>query len=208
MDALSLEKTGQVTLELLEARLRRAEHLLFGIEPDHDTKPTIKPAVDGLAELERHFTLLVSKVRVYAELLKIYKLYPSLFQAPSADIPPTQLDADALRATVLSLASAFPATASALNSALVDMPLPDTSLSAHLVGLIPRMETILATQKVLDAEVAGLRQRSERLVRQYYEQQALGSAKIMARVETRLERAEGWVRRLETEAQKVAALGL
>lgn len=123
-------------------------------------------------------------------------------------MPPTQLDTDDLRATVLSYASAFPETASALNAALVDMPIPDTSLSAHLVGLVPRMETALTTQKILDAEVADLRRHSERVVRQYYEQQALGTAKIIARVETRLERAEGRVRRLETEAQKVAALGL
>ncbi|CAK7236212.1 hypothetical protein SCUCBS95973_009531 [Sporothrix curviconia] len=208
MDATSLEETSQATLELLEARLRRAEHLLFGIEPGHDTQPAVKPAVDGLADLERRFSSLVSNVRVYAELLKIYKAYPSLFQAPPADVPPTQLDPGALRATVLSYASAFPATASALNAALVDTPVPEAALSAHFVGLVPRMEALLATQKQLDAEVAGLRGRSERIVRQYYEQQALGSAKAVARVETRLERAEGRVRRLETEAQKAAAQGI
>ncbi|CAK7272831.1 hypothetical protein SEPCBS119000_005330 [Sporothrix epigloea] len=204
----TLKQKSQVTLELLEARLRRAEHLLYGIEPDHSAQPAATTAVDGLAELERRFSSLVSNVRVYAELLKIYKLHPSLFQAPPAGMPPTQLDTDALRATVLSYASAFPATASALNAALVDTPVPDTSLSAHLAGLTPRMEAMLATQKLLDTEVAGLRRRSERLVRLYYEQQALGSAKIMERMESRLERAEGRVRRLETEAQKEVALGL
>ena len=71
MEATSLEATSQATLELLEARLRRAEHLLLGIEPDADTPPAVKPAVDGLADLERRFSSLVSNVRVYAELLKI-----------------------------------------------------------------------------------------------------------------------------------------
>ncbi|CAK7203626.1 hypothetical protein SEUCBS139899_006364 [Sporothrix eucalyptigena] len=200
----SMEHTSQATLELLEARLRRVEHLLYGTEPDVDTPPAPKPAVDGLADLERRFSSLVSNVRVYSELLKIYKMYPSLFQAPPADVPPTQLDTDALRAAVLSYASAFPATASALNAALVDTPVPEASLSAHLVGLVPRMELLLEKQKEIDGEVSSLRSRSERLVRQYYEQQALGSAKVVARVETRVERAEGRVRRLETEAQKAA----
>ena len=71
MDAANMEQTGQVTIELLEARLRHAEHLLFGVESDHDTQSAVKPVVDGLAELERRFSSLVSKVRVYAELLKI-----------------------------------------------------------------------------------------------------------------------------------------
>ncbi|CAK7245574.1 MAG: hypothetical protein STHCBS139747_007158 [Sporothrix thermara] len=208
MEATSLEATSQATLELLEARLRRAEHLLLGIEPDADTPPAVKPAVDGLADLERRFSSLVSNVRVYAELLKIYRAYPSLFQAPPADVPPTQLDTAALRATVLSYATAFPATASALNAALVDTPVPEAALSAHLVSLVPRMEAMLANQRQLDAEVASLRGRSERLVRQYYEQAALGPAKAVARVETRLERAEGRVRRLETAAQKAAAQGV
>lgn len=123
-------------------------------------------------------------------------------------MPPTQLDPDALRATVLSYASAFPATASALNAALVDTPVPETALSAQLVNLVPQMHEVAATQRELDGEVAVLRSRSEKLVRQYYERRALGTARVVARVETRVERAEGRVRRLETEARKAAMEGV
>ncbi|ERS96927.1 hypothetical protein HMPREF1624_06254 [Sporothrix schenckii ATCC 58251] len=200
-----MEQTNQATLELLESRVRRVEHLLYGDDgntpKDADSLPA-KPAVDTLADLERRFASLVSNVRVYAELLKIYKSHPSLFQAPPADVPPTQLDRDALRAVVLSYASAFPATASALNAALVDTPVPEAALSAQLVGLVPQMEALAQSQKQLDAEVAGLRGRSERLVRQYYERQALGASNVVASVEARVERAEGQIRRLETAARK------
>lgn len=136
------------------------------------------------------------------------KSYPSLFQSPPADVPPTQLDPDALRAVVLSYASAFPATASALSAALVDTPVPEAALSAQLVGLVPRMEALAASQKQLDAEVASLRGRSEKLVRQYYERQALGASKVVASVEARVERAEGRVRRLETAARKAEQEGV
>lgn len=107
---------------------------------------------------------------------------------------------------MLSYASAFPATASALSAALNDTPVPETALSAHLVGLVPRMESIDASQRALDAEIAQLRSRSERLVRQHYERRALASSKAMANVEARFERVEGRVRRLEKE-QKADADG-
>ncbi|KJR86114.1 nuclear distribution protein RO10 [Sporothrix schenckii 1099-18] len=206
-----MEQTNQATLELLESRVRRVEHLLYGDDgntpKDADSLPA-KPAVDTLADLERRFASLVSNVRVYAELLKICKPDPPTAHrtndsaAPPADVPPTQLDRDALRAVVLSYASAFPATASALNAALVDTPVPEAALSAQLVGLVPRMEALAQSQKQLDAEVGGLRGRSERLVRQYYERQALGASNVIASVEARVERAEGQIRRLETAARK------
>lgn len=89
-----------------------------------------------------------------------------------------------------------------MNAALVDTPVPEAALSAQLVRLVPRMEALAASQKQLDNEVASLRGRSEKLVRQYYERQALGASKVVANVEARVERAEGRVRRLETAARK------
>ncbi|EFX01855.1 nuclear distribution protein [Grosmannia clavigera kw1407] len=198
----SPEETSVATIALLEARLRRVEHVLYG--PPKNADLWARPAVESLAELERQFASLISGVRVYAELLKIYRAYPSFFQPPHPGLPPTQLDSDAIRATVLSYASAFPATASALSAALNDTPVPEAALSAQLVGLVPRMETIDASQRALEAEIAQLRSRSERLVRQHYERRALASSKQVANVEARFQRMEGRVRRLEKEQRATA----
>lgn len=198
----SPEETSVATITLLESRLRRIEHVLHG--GPRDVQLPAQPTVEALADLERRFHALVSGVRVYAELLKIYQAYPSLFQAPPAGVPPTQLDTDAIRATVLSYASAFSTTASGLNATIRDMPVPDTGLSAQLVELVPRMEALEHRQRAMEADVAELRSRSERVVRQHYERQALASSKFVAHVEARFERVEGRVRRLERERKEAA----
>lgn len=85
MDPSPLDKTTLATLSLLEARLLRVEHLLYGATPAPREPPTVSGADAGgrpaqarpqsaaasLAELERRFATLLGRVRVYAELLKI-----------------------------------------------------------------------------------------------------------------------------------------
>lgn len=68
-----LDQTTLSTLSLLESRLLRLEHLLYG--------QTASPALsqDGtatlrMADLEKRFHALTSHVRVYGELLKICEL--------------------------------------------------------------------------------------------------------------------------------------
>lgn len=74
----TMEQTSQATLELLESRVRRVEHLLYGGNTPEDTHALpAKPTVDALADLERRFSSLVSNVRVYAELLKICTSIPA-----------------------------------------------------------------------------------------------------------------------------------
>jgi hypothetical protein len=66
----SLDETTLSTLSLLESRLLRLEHLLYG----QTTSPSPlqdAPAALKLADLERRFHALTSHVRVYGELLKI-----------------------------------------------------------------------------------------------------------------------------------------
>ena len=66
----SLDDTTLSTLSLLESRLLRVEHLLHG----QTEAPTISqddPATLQVANLERRFSALLSRVRVYAELLRI-----------------------------------------------------------------------------------------------------------------------------------------
>ena len=69
----TMDQTALSTISLLEARLLRIEHLLFGPSPVPDRVP-VDSAYQSLESLERRLASLVSQVRVYAELLKICML--------------------------------------------------------------------------------------------------------------------------------------
>lgn len=108
---------------------------------------------------------------------------------------------------MLSFATSYPATASALTAATSDSdsPVPDAAASAALVALIPRMKGVEAIQIAQEAELAALRVRSERVLRSWYEGQVLRYGDWVADVEARLEGVEAGVRRAakrrETELQ-------
>ncbi len=125
------------------------------------------------------------------------KIHSSLFQPPAFDVVPTQLSPETLRATVLSFATSFPSTASALTAVTSDTPVPDPTLSVNLAALLPRMQGIEATQLAQEAEIAQLRSRSENVVRTWYEGRVLGYSQFIADVEGRVEKAEKNVRRVE-----------
>lgn len=72
----TLDKTTLSTISLLEARLLRLEHILFGATPPSRAQST--PAIATLSDLERRLSHLLSRFRVYAELLKICR-YPPTF---------------------------------------------------------------------------------------------------------------------------------
>ncbi|KAK3396708.1 hypothetical protein B0T20DRAFT_277667 [Sordaria brevicollis] len=197
----SLDKTSLATISLLESRLRRIEHILYGPSSPPTQAPS-SSATTSLAQLESRFNLLIRRFRVYAELLKIHKANPSLFHTtPSPSLPPTDLPPTALLATVLSYASQFPQTASALVAACPDNTLesaiPDTKLSAELAGLIPRMKGLEAMQLAQEAEIAELRERSEAVMKTWYERRVLGYGRFVAEGEQRVERCELRVRRAE-----------
>ncbi|KAG7291373.1 hypothetical protein NEMBOFW57_001390 [Staphylotrichum longicolle] len=200
----TLDQTTLGTIELLQARLLRIEHILYGGTPP-PTQPPSESATSSLAELEHRFNHLVRHVRVYAEILKIYKSHPTLFQSPvsSSRDPPTQLSPEAVRATVLAYATAFPSTASALTAATADTPIPDARQSAALVALAPRMREIEELQRRQAAEMSELRRRSERAVRAWYEGGVLRYGVELADVEGRLEKVERGVRRM-TKAREEA----
>ncbi|KAH9895331.1 hypothetical protein F4778DRAFT_267296 [Xylariomycetidae sp. FL2044] len=194
----TLDETTMSIISLLESRLLRIEHLLYG----HSVQQPKVSAARSLHDLEHRFSTLLQSVRVYAELLRIYKTQPSLFQPPPPSEPPTDLPEEAVRAIVLSAASSFPATASAL-TAISDTPIPDPAMSAQLAALAPRMKGIEATQIAQAAEIAELRARSEAMVRQYYERDILGYSEFIASTEGRVERAERAIRRLEKARDEV-----
>jgi hypothetical protein len=212
--AADAEGTALATISLLEARLLRIEHHLYGTTSASPRQSSQSSAVESLADLERRFSSLLSRFKVYADLLNICtpskyanldgkltsaldKTHPSLFQSPSPAELPTQLDTAALRATVLAAAAAYPAAASALTAATTDSPVPDPSLSAALAALAPRMERIEVLQREQEAEMAALRARGEAVIRRWYEGRALRYSRFVADVEGRVEGVEKAVRRAE-----------
>ncbi|KAI2472263.1 hypothetical protein F4781DRAFT_383964 [Annulohypoxylon bovei var. microspora] len=194
----TLDKTTLSTISLLEARLMRLEHLLYG----HTLQQPKVSAIRSMQELEHRFGILLQRMRVYAELLKLYKSQPTLFQPPPPSEPPSSLSTEALRAIVLSAAASYPATASALTS-IADTPVPDPAHTAVLAALLPRMTGVETTQVAQAAEIAELRARSEALVRRWYEGEVLRYAEYVAGVEGRVERAERVVKRVERVRSEV-----
>ncbi|KAI1662922.1 hypothetical protein F4813DRAFT_14572 [Daldinia decipiens] len=194
----TLDNTTLSTISLLEARLLRIEHLLYGHTAQQPKASTIR----SMQELEHRFATLLQRMRVYAELLKLYKSQPTLFQPPPPSQPPSELPPEALRAIVLAAASSFPATASAL-TAISDTPIPDPAHTATLVTLLPKMKGIEATQIAQAAEIAELRARSEVVVRQWYEHNVMSYSNFVAGVESRVENAERVVRRVERARNEI-----
>ncbi|KAF3351255.1 hypothetical protein VDGL01_08468 [Verticillium dahliae] len=184
----TLDDTTLSTISLLEARLRRVEHILYG-QGDAPAIPHPEPAASSLESLERRFYVLLGNIKVYGELMKIHKTQPTLFHPPSTDQPPIDLSPEAIRATVIAAAASFPATASSLTS-VSDCPIPDPSQSASLAALIPRMRGIEATQLAQEVEMAELRMRSEAVISSWYEHGVLSASRFVADVEGQVEKVE------------------
>lgn len=124
------------------------------------------------------------------------KSNPDLFHAPPPSQPPSQLDSETIQSIVLSSASSFPATLSALTAAK-DIPIPDSSASASLISLTQRMKAIEATQIAQAVEISKLRSKSEILVRSWYENRALANSQVIADSDGRIRRVEVEVKRRE-----------
>ncbi|KAI5921214.1 hypothetical protein F4810DRAFT_380465 [Camillea tinctor] len=194
----TLDETSLSTISLLEARLSRIEYLLYG----HSSPQTKVSAAQSMHELEHRFSVLLQRIRVYGELLRLYKSQPTLFHPPPASQPPSDLPPDALRAVVLAAASSYPSTASSL-TAVADTPVPEPAQSAALAALLPRMKGVEATQLAQAAEIAALRARSEDAVRRWYERDVLAYSDFVAGVEARVERAERAARRAQRARDEV-----
>ncbi|KAF7557495.1 hypothetical protein G7046_g6035 [Stylonectria norvegica] len=193
----SMDQTTLSTLNLLESRLLRIEHLLYG----QTTAPSLtrdESALQKIDQLEKRFSTLLSRIPVYGGLLKIYRSHPDFFNSATPSDPPSQLNLDAIQAIVLASAPSFPATLSSL-TAVKDSPIPDPSESASLIGLAGRMKAIQTTQFAQAAQMAELRKRSEVVIRTWYENGVLDSSRSMADLEGRVEKAERQIRRTERE---------
>lgn len=76
MDNQTLDKTTLTTISLLEARLLRLEQLLYGATANPTPQPSKDPALVSLADLERRFSTLISRFRVYSDILKLCAFSP------------------------------------------------------------------------------------------------------------------------------------
>lgn len=128
------------------------------------------------------------------------KADPDFFHPPPPSEPPTQLSTDAVLSIVLSSASSYNTTYSALN-AIKDSPIPDPSESTVLIALGEKMKAIEATQIAQAGEIAELRTRSEAVLRTWYESSVLERSQFMADVEGRVQKVERSVRRAEHERE-------
>ncbi len=63
-----LDQTTLSTISLLESRLLRIEHLLYGSSTPSTAHES---ALRQMADLEKRFSILTSRIRVYGDLLKI-----------------------------------------------------------------------------------------------------------------------------------------
>ncbi|KAI9172310.1 hypothetical protein HJFPF1_01810 [Paramyrothecium foliicola] len=199
-----MDETSVSTLTLLEARLLRIEHLLHG--QTSTPAPGIgKTATQRMIDLERRFYRLVSDVRAHGDLLKIYRSHPDWFHTPGASEPPSDLSIDEIQAIVLSAASSYTATLSAL-TAVQDSPVPDPAESANLISLGDKMKAVEATQIAQRAEIAELRRRSEIVIRLWYEGGVLQTSQSLADLEGRMEMAERRIRRVEHRKEEEKAL--
>lgn len=73
MEEQTLDKTALTTISLLEARLLRIEQILYGstTTPAQSSHGPADAALSSLADLERRFSTLISRFRVYADILKL-----------------------------------------------------------------------------------------------------------------------------------------
>lgn len=67
-----LDQTTLTTISLLESRLLRIEHVLHGHAASHPAGQA-ESAIQRIQNLEKRFSMLISRIRVYGELLKICK---------------------------------------------------------------------------------------------------------------------------------------
>lgn len=81
MDEQTLDKTALTTISLLEARLLRMEQVLYGTTAAESSPSSADSTLGSLADLERRFSTLLSRFRVYADILKLCT-FPLLCDCP------------------------------------------------------------------------------------------------------------------------------
>jgi hypothetical protein len=189
--------TADVTLALLEERLRRVQYILNGNGGGQQNIATQQPAsaTARLRTLERALAQLASRSSAAAEALRLQRAHPHIIN-PSAPVSASDLMPNQL--AVLVLAHAQPLTSLSANLGhLQDTQLPNSTLLVKLVELQPRIENAWVKQEEQAREVAELRARSARVVEKWLEEGALGMSERWAEWEERVRAVEIKLRRRE-----------
>ncbi|KAH8816875.1 hypothetical protein F5884DRAFT_237753 [Xylogone sp. PMI_703] len=189
--------TAIETIDLLNARLKRIEYVVYGNVDSEKRDGTDASVYERLSNVEHVLHQLSSKPKGIQELLRFYSRYPDLFQSvePTNELP-TTLDTPEITAIVLASASLYPTTASRLTS-IVDTPIPEAELSTQLISLQPRIAKLEAIQAAQNSDLAELRQRTAALIQRWYAVDVLGAGDNWAELEERVEKVEQGVRRAE-----------
>jgi len=72
-----LDQTTLSTISLLESRLLRIEHVLHGHTTASHPPEQADSALQRIRQLEKRFSIIITHIRVYGELLKICKSKPA-----------------------------------------------------------------------------------------------------------------------------------
>ncbi|KAG6040820.1 hypothetical protein E4U41_006991 [Claviceps citrina] len=144
-----LDQTTLATISLLEARLLRIEHVLYGqTAPSHPAGPA-DSAILRMKHLERRFSMMISHIRVYGELLKICESLPLILLLAREEHSRQKLRTHSLaKRTVLT------AAADKSNPDLFHAPnasAPPSQLSIHAIQSI-----VLASASAFPATVSCL----------------------------------------------------
>ncbi|EQL02476.1 nuclear distribution protein [Ophiocordyceps sinensis CO18] len=76
-----LDQTTLSTISLLESRILRLEHLLYGPTASHPPPAQHESVAWRMGDLEKRFSMILSRVRVYGHLLKIYCPVPDMSES-------------------------------------------------------------------------------------------------------------------------------
>jgi len=196
----SLDSTGNGTIDLLEARLRRVEYVVRGHLDNTSDLNSQKPVATRLANLEASLHRLKSSSQVIQELLKLHTQHPDLFRATPSDGAPVSMDTQAIFSTVLACASSYHLTASQLTS-ILDLPLPTAESSTLLIGLQPRIAKVETLQQLQARDIAVIKQRTSALLQRWYAIDILCTGDYWADVEGKVEVMEQQVRRAKAKRE-------
>ncbi|KAL0637400.1 hypothetical protein Q9L58_003603 [Maublancomyces gigas] len=170
----SADSIAEQTLFALETRLRRIEFVLAGSseDPVGDLYARRKSGKESsvksrLNTLERDLSRLAIKSRTVKDMLDLHTNFPEIFKNVYPATQTSSLSSEEKLSTVLSAAPSFHATSSQLTS-IMDTLIPNPSVSADLISLVPRINRAEVVQQAQAKEIADLRRRSAALLERWY----------------------------------------
>lgn len=197
--------TTTETLTLLEERLGRVNFVLNGYpREDHNDSPSKDcngAAIERLQRLDRSLQSLATESPVVRDVLDLQRKHPEVFGISNSSDVPFTLPPASLASLVLAHSQLFHSISTKL-SQLQDTHVPDSTTTAKLIELQPRLAKAQSRQDSLALEFAELRARSSKAVESWYEDGVLGMGEKWADWEERLRSAEIQVRRREAARKR------